>query len=125
MYDSDELDCCTPNEVFCYRIKSFYLYKLYKYALKYYDTIKSFSDIAALALLEVNKQLDMYDEILDNDPSQVTSIVTTPDTILHWFRQYRSLDCFVNTKALNINSEKLPPFLAANPDAVSEIIYLL
>ena len=98
IHDSDISGCCTPNQIFHFRIKSMYLYKLYKFALKYYDSISDFYNIAGLSILEANKTLDMYDDILDKETGP-TSIVTNPATVLHWFRQYRCDDCFINSRS--------------------------
>ena len=119
--DADETGCCTPNQIFHLQIKSMYLYKLYKFAIKYYDTIADFYNIAALSILEANKYLDMYDDILD-DNKESLSIVSNPATVIHWFWQYRTKDCFVNTRAHSKSKDSLSSFLASNPDAVESLI---
>ena len=97
-----------------------YLYKLYKFSIKYYDTIADFYNISALSILEANKYLDMYNELLDSNKESL-SIVSNPATVMHWFWQYRSKDCFVNTPAHSKSKDSLPSFLASNPDAVESL----
>ena len=89
-YDPD-VDEFSPFAIFDLRIKAFYLQKLYKYALMYYDSINCFKDIAALALLECNRQYEVH-----NSEDAALHTVNNPATLLMWFRSYRITDSFPN-----------------------------
>ena len=55
-YDNVD-DVFSEHAVFDYRLKAFYLQKLYSMSLRYYDSISNFLDIAALAIVEANSHL--------------------------------------------------------------------
>ena len=57
--DHDEDDTFLSFAVFDLRIKAFYLQNLYIKASQYYDVICNFKNIAALALVKTNKQLNV------------------------------------------------------------------
>ena len=97
--------------------------------IKYYNTINNIKDIAALALLQANKNLDWYgnDEESDEDEGNdnVTtrnSTITCSKTLLRWFYSFRICDLFPNTSTPKSSKSKMPLFLSENPDAVAQII---
>ena len=120
--DSNEnVDHLSPTVIFCLRMKCYYLYKLYKYSIKYYNTIHNFYNIASLALLEANKSLDIYDDCIGEKDFETILLISHPETILRWFRQYRENNCFINPGKHKSTTKTLPPFLAENPDVVQSI----
>ena len=120
--DSVDFDEVSVRDVFHYRIKCYYLYKLYKYSLKYYDSIKSFYDIASLALLDANKSFDLFDDVIGENDYSTIALISNPETILRWFCDFRDHDYFTNIKTKRSKSERLPPFLSNNPDVANSII---
>ena len=119
----------TEYEIFSYQKKAFYLHFFYEMIIKYYNTINNIKDIAALALLQANKNLDWYgnDEESDEDEGNdnVTtrnSTITCSKTLLRWFYSFRICDLFPNTSTPKSSKSKMPLFLSENPDAVAQII---
>ena len=117
MKDYDDNDDFSAFAVFDLRIKSFYLQNLYIKAAQYYDNIKNFKDIAALALVETNKQL----HVLGTKKTDL-HIITCYETLLNWFCMYRDHDAFPNSSKLRSPKSKLPYFLSCNPDVSTQII---
>ena len=50
-YNQVKADSCNSKDIFGLHIKALYLLKLYRLSLQYFNSIKDFSDIAALAIL--------------------------------------------------------------------------
>ena len=84
-------------------------------ALKYYDCIRDFNEIAALAIVEANHHLG----ISSNKSAQH---ITHPSTLLLWFRIFRNTDHFPNSYKLRSKKANMPFFLSSNPDISKEIL---
>ena len=83
----DECNSCTNQHIVSLRMKSMYLFKLYKLLLQHYDTIKHFDDVASLAILEVSQCLDGL-MVMENSPklSKDLFLIKCPITLLmKWF----------------------------------------
>ena len=113
--DEDEF---SPFSIYDLRLKAYYLQKLFQMSLKYYDTISDFNNIAKLALTEANYHLGTHYCTEDTH----MHIITNPDTLLLWFRQYRENDCFPNSSKLRSRKSSMPFILASNPDFVEQMI---
>ena len=98
--------------------------------IKYYNTINNIKDIASLAILQANKNLDWYgnDEESEDDTddheyeSTRMSTITCNITLLKWFYSFRVCDSFPNLSKPKSSKSRMPLFLSENPDSVAQII---
>ena len=118
VFEQDEVSLCNPKDIFSLRIKALYLMKLYIFSLQYFDTIKDFSDIAGLAILEVNRCLDI--DLFSDEITNCHYVIKSTKTLIRWFHMYQDNDAFTNILSIN-QSKRLPPLLEDNPDVVKSI----
>ena len=113
IFDYDNKDEFSSFTVFDLRIKAFYLERLYIMASPH----GNFKNIAALALVKANKDLN----VLGTDAAN-HHIITNYHTLLIWFRAYRDTDSFPNSSKLRPSKSKLPYSPYSNPDVCEQII---
>ena len=98
-------------------MKALYLLKLYKHSLQHYNNVSSFKDIASLAIMEINRYLDL-DPSCDDTHDFYT--INSPITLIRWFRMYREKDGFSNILPIS-NANRLPAILSDNPEIVHSL----
>ena len=116
--DFDESDIFSDYEIYCYRLKAYYLSHLYQLSLQYYNDISNFNHIASLVVFQANKNRGYYDTFTS---SKHLNVIVNPKTLLSWFRIYRESDHFPNCFKRKPAKDALPYFLASTPDVVSSI----
>ena len=111
--NSVDMKSLSSYDVYLICLKCQHLSKFYYLSIHFYEALSHVSDIAQLAIDLMNKDY--------KDVENIQNLVTRSNTILRWFHQYRdSEDCFNVTP--KPSDDKLPCFLAQNPNIVQQII---